>query len=77
MASKRQALRASSCLGKKTFRTQSAAIAEIEAYQRNRITLGGLSAYRCKFGTHMHIGHSWERVDFKSMLSEFALRSAE
>ena len=73
MASKRQELRAASCLGKKTFRSEADAQAEIDAYERSRISLGGLHMYRCPFGSHLHIGHSKERPTLKAMLEGFPL----
>ena len=73
MVSKRQEQRALMCLGKKTFRCEEDAEAEIEAYERTRISLGGMHMYRCKFGAHLHIGHSKNRPTLRAMLEGFPL----
>ena len=77
MASKRQELRASSCLGKKTFRSEADAQAEIDRYERARISLGGMHMYQCPFGAHLHIGHSKNRPTLRAMLEGFPLAVQE
>ena len=77
MASKRQTLRAAMCIGKKTFRSEAEARAEIDSYERARISLGGLHMYECAFGSHLHIGHSKERPTLRAMLEGFPLAVQE
>ena len=77
MASKRQQLRRSMCLGKKTFRCESDAHAEIERYEKERISLGGLGIYECKFGAHLHIGHSSEKPTLWMMWESIPIRVQE
>ncbi len=77
MVSRRKALRVSSCIGKKTFRTATSAMAEIETYERNRISLGGLHPYKCPFGAHLHIGHSKDKFRIHAFMRDFPLKYAE
>lgn len=71
---RRQKLRAASCLGKATYRSKSEALRAIADYKA-RVALiidDGMGVYRCGFGTHWHLGHNNRWTMRVVMLKEFA-----
>ncbi|MCY4653239.1 MAG: hypothetical protein OXC95_08755 [Dehalococcoidia bacterium] len=71
---RRQKLRAASCLGKATYRTKPAALRAVADYKR-RVPLivdDVLDVYRCRFGAHWHFGHNRRRTMPVVMCKEYA-----
>ena len=73
---RRNDLRRRSCVGKVTFRTRTAAEAELK-YQQERIVFAEpMGIYECRFGRHLHIGHSPPPSRLMDILDSFAIREA-
>ena len=77
MASRRQALRAASCLTKATFRSVADAEAAIDALHERVVGFSGMNIYQCRFGRHLHIGHEKNRPSIKSLAWDFPLQVAQ
>ena len=72
MSTKRQRLRAASCLYKATYRTKTDALAAVSRYHaRVPLMENALNAYQCRFGQHWHVGHSNQRTMVRTMIKEF------
>ena len=70
---KRNDLRRVSCVGKVTFRTRADAEAAIQL-QRERILFAEpMDIYECKFGRHLHMGHSPPPSQLSAILESFEL----
>ena len=77
MASKRQKVRAASCLHTATFRRVADAEAAIEAVRDRIVGFSGMSIYECRFGMHLHIGHEKNRPSIDSLAWDFPLARAQ
>lgn len=77
--SRRRERREKSCLGKKTFRSYTAAYATIAEHKARYILdqTNELHVYECPFGTHLHLGHSWPTTKIRELMRDFPLKMAD